>query len=289
MILSPAEISLLSKGIGFNHTDATPTNFLAGLESVLLASDRRADIRNCATGILRQKRRQQTLPADEAQGLQSLKSDHNIVVFPADKSGATVIMDRIDYVNKANGILGDIAVYTLLAEDPTKKQAAAIKKKVDGRPAPFYSFTPILHPSHLPLTPSTLYFTLLSILTIESPTDHRIAISKMRLRLQPLRGPHASLEWDEKLHSSSELAQMLANLPIAAAAADADEETSVENRWCQLRDTIQSTALAVLGRDPCRGLQARLSQLMNRLTALFQEMWRQGEVPQDFNDGISIS
>ncbi|BHF79622.1 hypothetical protein SprV_0702274300 [Sparganum proliferum] len=129
MILSPAEISLLSKGIGFNHTDATPTNFLAGLESVLLASDRRADIRNCATGILRQKRRQQTLPADEAQGLQSLKSDHNIVVFPADKSGATVIMDRIDYVNKANGILGDIAVYTLLAEDPTKKQAAAIKKK----------------------------------------------------------------------------------------------------------------------------------------------------------------
>ncbi|BHF71881.1 hypothetical protein SprV_0401494200 [Sparganum proliferum] len=133
-ILSPAEISLLSKGIGFNHTDATPTNFLAGLESVLLASalpeDRRADIRNCATGILRQKRRQQTLPADEAQELQSLKSDHNIVVVPADKGGATVIMDRIDYVNKANEIFSDVAAYTPLAEDPTKKQAAAIKKKV---------------------------------------------------------------------------------------------------------------------------------------------------------------
>ncbi|BHF61667.1 hypothetical protein SprV_0100464200 [Sparganum proliferum] len=133
-ILSPAEISLLSKGIGFNHTDATPTNFLAGLESVLLASalpeDKRADIRSCATGILRQKRRQQTLPADEAQGLQSLKSDHNIVVLPADKGGATVIMDRIDYVNKANEIFSDVAAYTPLAEDPTKKQAAAIKKKV---------------------------------------------------------------------------------------------------------------------------------------------------------------
>ncbi|BHF84027.1 hypothetical protein SprV_0902717700 [Sparganum proliferum] len=133
-ILSPAEISLLSKGIGFNHTDATPTNFLAGLESVLLASalpeDKRADIRSCATGILRQKRRQQTLPADEAQGLQSLKSDHNIVVVPADKGGATVIMDRIDYVNKANEIFSDVAAYTPLAEDPTKKQAAAIKKKV---------------------------------------------------------------------------------------------------------------------------------------------------------------
>nr|VZI01507.1 unnamed protein product [Spirometra erinaceieuropaei] len=48
----------------------------------------------------------------------------------------------------------------------------------------------------------------------------------------------------------NELAQRLDNLPIAAAAADAatDENASVENRWCQLRDTVQSTALAVLSR-----------------------------------------
>ncbi|BHF60916.1 hypothetical protein SprV_0100388600 [Sparganum proliferum] len=46
--------------------------------------------------------------------------------------------------------------------------------------------------------------------------------------------------------TSNELARRLANLPVAAAAAD--ENVSVENRWCQLRDTIQSTALAVLGR-----------------------------------------
>ncbi|BHF70533.1 hypothetical protein SprV_0301358500 [Sparganum proliferum] len=44
----------------------------------------------------------------------------------------------------------------------------------------------------------------------------------------------------------NELAQRLDNLPIAAAAAA--ENASVEDRWCQLRDTIQSTALAVLGR-----------------------------------------
>nr|VZI40714.1 unnamed protein product [Spirometra erinaceieuropaei] len=61
-------------------------------------------------------------------------------------------------------------------------------------------------------------------------TDHRLVISKMRIRLQPRRRPQA---------------QRLDNLPIAAAAA---ENASVENRWCQLRDTVQSTALAVLGR-----------------------------------------
>nr|VZI50516.1 unnamed protein product [Spirometra erinaceieuropaei] len=51
----------------------------------------------------------------------------------------------------------------------------------------------------------------------------------------------------------NELAQRLDNLPIPAAddaAAAAAENTSVENRWCQLRDKVQSTALAVLGRAP---------------------------------------
>ncbi|BHF80400.1 hypothetical protein SprV_0702352700 [Sparganum proliferum] len=55
------------------------------------------------------------------------------------------------------------------------------------------------------------------------------------------------------LTNTNELAERLDNLPIAAAAAAeavdvAAENASVENRWCQLRDKIQSTALAVLGR-----------------------------------------
>nr|VZI18049.1 unnamed protein product [Spirometra erinaceieuropaei] len=45
----------------------------------------------------------------------------------------------------------------------------------------------------------------------------------------------------------NELAQRLDNIPIAADAAAA-ENASVENRCCQLRDTVQSMAVAVLGR-----------------------------------------
>ncbi|BHF58878.1 hypothetical protein SprV_0100183300 [Sparganum proliferum] len=48
------------------------------------------------------------------------------------------------------------------------------------------------------------------------------------------------------LASSNELAQRLASLPIAAATY-ADENASVDNQWCQLRETVQPTALAVLG------------------------------------------
>nr|VZI12159.1 unnamed protein product [Spirometra erinaceieuropaei] len=49
------------------------------------------------------------------------------------------------------------------------------------------------------------------------------------------------------LGRSSELAQRLDNLPVSAAAV-ADKNASMENRWCQLWGTVQSTALAILGR-----------------------------------------
>nr|VZI41647.1 unnamed protein product [Spirometra erinaceieuropaei] len=90
-------------------------------------------------------------------------------------------------------------------------------------------------------------------------TDHRLIMSKMRIRLQSRRRPQGKRPPGKlnvallslpahHLHFSNQLAQRLDNLPIADAAAA--ENASVENRWCQLRDTVQSTALAVLGRAP---------------------------------------
>nr|VZI27966.1 unnamed protein product [Spirometra erinaceieuropaei] len=84
----------------------------------------------------------------------------------------------------------------------------------------------------------------------------------MRIRLQPRRRPQGKRPPGKlnvallslhahRLHFSNELAQRLDNLPIAAADdAAAAENAYVENRWGQLRDTVQSTALAVLGRAP---------------------------------------
>nr|VZI22089.1 unnamed protein product [Spirometra erinaceieuropaei] len=42
----------------------------------------------------------------------------------------------------------------------------------------------------------------------------------------------------------NELDGRLAELPVACT----DKNAPVENRWCQLRDTVQSTAVAALGR-----------------------------------------
>uniref|UniRef100_A0A183S716 Endo/exonuclease/phosphatase domain-containing protein n=1 Tax=Schistocephalus solidus TaxID=70667 RepID=A0A183S716_SCHSO len=84
-------------------------------------------------------------------------------------------------------------------------------------------------------------------------TDHRLVISKMKLCMQPRRIPQGKRSQGKlntllynapahHLHFSNELANRQANLPVANA------DISVENRWCLLRDTIQSTALDVLGR-----------------------------------------
>nr|VZI46998.1 unnamed protein product [Spirometra erinaceieuropaei] len=133
--LTSAELSLLSRGTKFSHSDAAPTTFLASLESILLTSavaeEMRADIRSCATGLFRQRKHQQVLPIDEEKGLQSLRTDDSIVILSADKGGATVVMEKSDYVNKASQVFNDREAYTPLAEDPTKKQAATVKKKVN--------------------------------------------------------------------------------------------------------------------------------------------------------------
>ncbi|BHF61790.1 hypothetical protein SprV_0100476700 [Sparganum proliferum] len=74
----------------------------------------------------------------------------------------------------------------------------------------------------------------------------RILIREKATRMHP-RPRHWHLLDYVLHHFSSELAQRLVNLPVSAVAIS-DEGADFENRWGQLRDTVQSTAQAVLGR-----------------------------------------
>ena len=57
--------------------------------------------------------------------------DQNIVILPADKGNATVVLDRIDYVNKMESLLEDNA-YKKVKRNPTSrvetKISAALKE-----------------------------------------------------------------------------------------------------------------------------------------------------------------
>ena len=56
----------------------------------------------------------------QRSAVRALRNDSNIVIVPADKSKATVVMDRIDYDTKLRSILQDDQ-YRPLPRDPTVK------------------------------------------------------------------------------------------------------------------------------------------------------------------------
>ncbi|VDL90930.1 unnamed protein product [Schistocephalus solidus] len=69
---------------------------------------------------------------EEEKRLRSLRSNDSIAVVAADRGGATVIMDKIDYVNRANQAFHDREAYIPIAEDPTAELAREmLRHKVD--------------------------------------------------------------------------------------------------------------------------------------------------------------
>ncbi|CAJ0941725.1 unnamed protein product [Ranitomeya imitator] len=58
---------------------------------------------------------------EEFVGLQELVHDDDIIIKPADKGGAVVIMDRLKYIAEINRQLGDENVYKKLESDPKFK------------------------------------------------------------------------------------------------------------------------------------------------------------------------
>ncbi len=61
----------------------------------------------------------------------SLKRDQSITILPADKGGATVVLDRDVYIQKAEQQLSDETTYNPLQCDPTAKQVTSISKTKD--------------------------------------------------------------------------------------------------------------------------------------------------------------
>ena len=64
----------------------------------------------------------------ELDGLERLRKNDDIVIKPSDKCKGLVIMDKSDYVSKANHILDDDSNYTRLDHDKTAKVQASTKR-----------------------------------------------------------------------------------------------------------------------------------------------------------------
>ena len=71
----------------------------------------------------------------ECRAIQSLKTNPSIVIKPADKGGATVLMNKAYYIAEANRQLSYDAFYTRMNNDPTFTYKKELKSPLSTLPA----------------------------------------------------------------------------------------------------------------------------------------------------------
>ena len=127
-VLNDDETILLSRGLNFSVAPRKiPTEeIIASTESLA----RRLDKSEPGRGTLLRRRVQRclekanqptpNLQSRERRALTTLRKDRSIVILPADKGRATVILDATDYKDKMNQLLSD-GSYQKLKRDPTRR------------------------------------------------------------------------------------------------------------------------------------------------------------------------
>ena len=138
--LTPAQRSVLAKGPNFAVTPKHPTNleYITAIEAACTklsqqdAEELRADIKL----VLRATHPPKTnLTKAQNLAIRELKKDRNCIVLTADKGAAMVIMDRQDYISKANNLLSQ-NTYKSIQWDPIntiKNKLITILKRVQSQ------------------------------------------------------------------------------------------------------------------------------------------------------------
>ncbi|XP_078351964.1 uncharacterized protein LOC144636650 [Oculina patagonica] len=132
--LSDAEIALLWKELNFA---VTPTNIpakeiIASVESAVrqLNTEQADLIRRAINSILQQAEPPEpNITKEMRDGLKSLKEDDSIMILPADKGRASVVLDTDTYRTKTSTLIEN-GPYQLLKKDPTDRLTRKLSEKL---------------------------------------------------------------------------------------------------------------------------------------------------------------
>ncbi|XP_072023437.1 uncharacterized protein [Amphiura filiformis] len=126
--LTESELSVLQKGLNYavSPSKIPVVEFITGVESATKLighdSDEASRLRlDCVDILEHAKVPDSNISKEERAALRDLKSDDNIMILPADKGRATVVMNKTSYQDKANELLADKNTYELIKKDPTAK------------------------------------------------------------------------------------------------------------------------------------------------------------------------
>ena len=124
--LSESQHSLLSRGLNFAiaPTKIPTFDFVTSIEKAckhigpnteeasMLRSDCVKMLKSCKTP-------PSNISTAEREALESLQANKDIMILPADKGRAVVVLDKSEYLEKAHTLLSDTNTYKKLPKDPT--------------------------------------------------------------------------------------------------------------------------------------------------------------------------
>ena len=121
--LTPAQRSVLAKGPNFVVTPRQPPNleYITAIEAACtkLSQQDAGELRADVNRVLRSSHPPKpNLTKAQNIALRELKRDRDCIVLTADKGVAMVVMDKQDYINKANQLLNQ-NTYKVISKDPT--------------------------------------------------------------------------------------------------------------------------------------------------------------------------
>ena len=133
--LEDAEKRVLSLGLNYAvpHKTLPLKDIFASTEQTSrslkpsIAQQLREGVKSC---VQHYKPSQSNLDREQRLALSKLKKNDSIIILPADKGNATVVMDRDSYKEKINDLLDDDETYTKLKRDPTKKIERSICERL---------------------------------------------------------------------------------------------------------------------------------------------------------------
>ena len=114
-VLSEKEKEVLSKGLNFAPPMRIPVpEIIIAVEeglSKINSSDAKLS-RNSIIGVLNKAIvPRSNITPEEIKAMKDLQKDDSIIILPADKGKATVILDKVDYDRKTTTTLSDIKTY----------------------------------------------------------------------------------------------------------------------------------------------------------------------------------
>ena len=175
--LTQAQASLLAHGPGYAVTPKHPLygDYIVAIERACstLDQNRVEELRAEIRGALRKTHStRRNINREEIQALAELKRDSSKVIIPDDKGVALVVMDKPDYITKAQDLLDDKRTYKEIPTDPTNKlktKLISLLKKIKadggieeqlykkmyptGAVAPKFYGLPKIHKGDIPLRP----------------------------------------------------------------------------------------------------------------------------------------